>query len=390
VAPQQQTDWTLYDRRRKIFEDIQEFIAYVLRNNGDFELAGPGEYRDFRRNMDVAEDLYGTPDVRAVLKAFDENVREFWASAQTRKRAIETGDIKAINRNHELLSGIISFGERIPEVFKSHLAAGGNTGKSAESPRMALRPTGKYPTVVQGWSYFSISVCNEDKRYGESLYGVRGYLSFTSPRGKRHQEQEALFCIRRPAEEFPFDFREVVPELALGDYSVELVLAFCVPDACGSKYYTGKSYPPNLPLEAEITNGLWRCSAIVTWAGGGELRAEYTLGVQPGQPIEIAEQSQHFEERKAAHGDGGDVIVLEQFVKRLQDQDAKIASAAGAIPPRVLGELIRLFEEINRSCPSLLEPFEGHGNAVVLRSQISTAVGKVSARIDDLKLGRPI
>ena len=222
VAPQQQTDWTLYDRRRKIFEDIQEFIAYVLRNNGDFELAGPGEYRDFRRNMDVAEDLYGTPDVRAVLKAFDENVREFWASAQTRKRAIETGDIKAINRNHELLSGIISFGERIPEVFKSHLAAGGNTGKSAESPRMALRPTGKYPTVVQGWSYFSISVCNEDKRYGESLYGVRGYLSFTSPRGKRHQEQEALFCIRRPAEEFPFDFREVVPELALGIIQLSL------------------------------------------------------------------------------------------------------------------------------------------------------------------------
>jgi hypothetical protein len=67
----------------------------------------------------------------------------------------------------------------------------------------------------------------------------------------------------------------------------------------------------------------------------------------------------------------------------LQKQDALIASATGPIPPGVSGELKRLFEEINESCPQLLRPFEGDGRAVMLRSQILTAIEKVSARIDD-------
>ena len=81
------------------------------------------------------------------------------------------------------------------------------------------------------------------------------------------------------------------------------------------------------------------------------------------------------------------VAALERYLKRLQDQDATIASATGSIPPLVSGELKRLFDEINQSCPALLEPFQGHGNPVVLRSQISTAVGRVSARIDTSKRG---
>jgi hypothetical protein len=76
--------------------------------------------------MDLAENLFGTADVRAVLKKFDENVREFWASAQTRDRAIRTGDVKAISKNHELLSSLIRFGQKIPDVFRPHLAMGGD------------------------------------------------------------------------------------------------------------------------------------------------------------------------------------------------------------------------------------------------------------------------
>lgn len=82
------------------------------------------------------------------------------------------------------------------------------------------------------------------------------------------------------------------------------------------------------------------------------------------------------------------VTTLERYVRRLQGQDRIIAAATEPIPPRVSGELIRLFKEINQSCPALLEPFEGHGKASQLRSQISTAVEKVRACIDDLKRGR--
>jgi hypothetical protein len=77
------------------------------------------------------------------------------------------------------------------------------------------------------------------------------------------------------------------------------------------------------------------------------------------------------------------LTTLERYVRRLQKQDALIASATGPIPPGVSGELKRLFEEINESCPQLLRPFEGDGRAVMLRSQILTAIEKVSARIDD-------
>jgi hypothetical protein len=83
----------------------------------------------------------------------------------------------------------------------------------------------------------------------------------------------------------------------------------------------------------------------------------------------------------------GQFTTLERYLQRLQDQDAKIAPATGPVPPLVSGELKRLFDEINQNCPALLEQFEGHGNPVALRSQISTAVGRLSGRIDALKRG---
>jgi hypothetical protein len=113
-----------------------------------------------------------------------------------------------------------------------------------------------------------------------------------------------------------------------------------------------------------------------------------TINVYPSaaatpSPAAPAHVNETLPEHEAAN-----VTALERCLTRLQDQDAKIAAAAGPIPPRVSVELTRLFEEINQSSPALLEPFEGHGRAIVLLSQISTAVAKVSARIDDLRRGR--
>jgi hypothetical protein len=76
-----------------------------------------------------------------------------------------------------------------------------------------------------------------------------------------------------------------------------------------------------------------------------------------------------------------DIAAFESHLRRLQDQDAKIASAAEPIQSDVSGELIRLFQEINQICPGLLEPFRGHGKASALRAQISTAVLKIRAAI---------
>ena len=90
---------------------------------------------------------------------------------------------------------------------------------------------------------------------------------------------------------------------------------------------------------------------------------------------------------RARETPAGEFTTLERYLQRLQDQDAKIAPATGPVPPLVSGELKRLFDEINQSCPALLQQFEGHGNPVALRSQISTAVGRVSARIDASKRG---
>jgi hypothetical protein len=90
---------------------------------------------------------------------------------------------------------------------------------------------------------------------------------------------------------------------------------------------------------------------------------------------------------RARKASGKPFTALERYLQRLQDQDARIASAAGPVPPLVSGELQKLFDEINQSCPALLEHFEGHCDPVALRSQISTAVGRVSSRIDASKRG---
>jgi hypothetical protein len=74
--------------------------------------------------MDIAENLYGTPDMRECLKALDENVGRLWVSTQTMNKAIETGNVEAMNKNHELVRGFIDLAQKIPEVFRPHLAVG--------------------------------------------------------------------------------------------------------------------------------------------------------------------------------------------------------------------------------------------------------------------------
>src|SRR5580698_587816 len=70
---------------------------------------------------------------------------------------------------------------------------------------------------------------------------------------------------------------------------------------------------------------------------------------------------------------------LDHFLHRLQGQDAVIGTASGEIPVAVSIELTRLFTEINQLHPGLLAPFNANGNAVALKSQISTAASKLTA-----------
>ena len=73
----------------------------MLQKNGDIELAGPGQYRQFRDYMERAEMLFGD-DVNKYLEDVDETARQFCVSA--RRRQINAGDPAAINRDGELLN----------------------------------------------------------------------------------------------------------------------------------------------------------------------------------------------------------------------------------------------------------------------------------------------
>jgi hypothetical protein len=90
----------LFDRRFAVFTDVQKFFDYVLQKNGDIELSGPGEYRQFRECMERAEMLFGH-DVMTYLEDVDETARAFYVSAK--RRGINLGDVDAINKDGTLL-----------------------------------------------------------------------------------------------------------------------------------------------------------------------------------------------------------------------------------------------------------------------------------------------
>jgi hypothetical protein len=91
----------LFARRFAVFTGVQKFFDYVLQKNGDIELHGPGEYRQFRECMERAEMLFGS-DVNLYLKDVDETARAFYVSAK--RRGIDPGDVCAIDKDGELLS----------------------------------------------------------------------------------------------------------------------------------------------------------------------------------------------------------------------------------------------------------------------------------------------
>ncbi len=141
----------------------------------------------------------------------------------------------------------------------------------------------------------------------------------------------------------------------------------------------------------------WIAKRIVKGPGAGrstkksvQLNASPVMNFQPTITIGAATSSPATQAASSSapknltEAESRRFTILDRYLRRLQKQDLLVASATGPIPPSISGELKRLFEEINESCPELLKPFEGDGRAVVLRSQILTAIEQVSARIEDL------
>lgn len=81
-----------------------------------------------------------------------------------------------------------------------------------------------------------------------------------------------------------------------------------------------------------------------------------------------------------------DINALESYLQVLQAQDEALrVSSCKEISLQVSYTLNRLFNEINEAFPNLNLAFEANGQAIALRSQLSVAVGKISARIRDLR-----
>jgi hypothetical protein len=90
----------LFDRRFAVFIDVQKFFDYVLQKNGDIELHGPGEYRQFGECMERAEMLFAD-DIKEYLEDIDKTARAFYVSAK--RRGINLGDVAAIDKDAQLL-----------------------------------------------------------------------------------------------------------------------------------------------------------------------------------------------------------------------------------------------------------------------------------------------
>jgi hypothetical protein len=111
----------LFDKRFAVYTDVLDFLSYVLNNNGQIQLAGPGEYRQFRQCMERAEMLFGD-DVRKYIADVDETARRFYVSAQTMDVAISKGDVDAIMRNGDLLSRLsVDLLQQRTAVFRPYL-----------------------------------------------------------------------------------------------------------------------------------------------------------------------------------------------------------------------------------------------------------------------------
>ena len=111
----------LFDRRFTVFTDTGEFISFVLRQNGNISL-NSGEYTQFWQTSEKAEMLFGA-DIREYLEDVQKTAGEFYVTAQGREKAVATGDVDAIHKDHELLAhlGVDLFQKRA-KVFRPYLA----------------------------------------------------------------------------------------------------------------------------------------------------------------------------------------------------------------------------------------------------------------------------
>ncbi len=111
----------LFDRRFAVFDGVLDFISYVLREDGNIRLVGPGEYKRFCDRREMAKMLFGD-DVNKYLADVDEVARNLYVSAKGRDKATATGDGEAIQREGQLwehLTGPIS--EKRVELFRPYL-----------------------------------------------------------------------------------------------------------------------------------------------------------------------------------------------------------------------------------------------------------------------------
>ena len=164
------------------------------------------------------------------------------------------------------------------------------TWKVAESP--VLHPPGAMPTLVQGWQYYALQLCNEQWRSPKNFYGIRAELAFKSPEGICSVVR-GLFRDRRIGSDVPpLGFLKEIVKLEPDQQGVELTLAISSggsprrDDEELEKLWTCSSYPPNITLETPITLGEWCCEIKLSWQGGATT-SPYRLTVRRQMHLQI-------------------------------------------------------------------------------------------------------
>jgi hypothetical protein len=109
----------LFDRRFAVFTAVDSFIAYVVQNNGKIQLAGPGEYRQWREAMERAQMLFGE-DVNEYLKRVEQTAGEFYVAVH--KLENNRADMEAIDDNERLLNELsVALPAKRVQVFRPYL-----------------------------------------------------------------------------------------------------------------------------------------------------------------------------------------------------------------------------------------------------------------------------
>lgn len=109
-----------FDRRYKVFADVEAFMSAVLRQDGDIALVGPGEYRDFCETRKMGHMLFG-PAIRNYLDEVDVTAREYWAAKRTISRAIQTGNQKDIDTFGRVSLEMVKLFECRMEIFRPEI-----------------------------------------------------------------------------------------------------------------------------------------------------------------------------------------------------------------------------------------------------------------------------